>query len=346
MAHRNRVSKSDRWLPGRHSGVSFSMAGLLILIAWCGCLAALGDELPTRGTVIRFGDVREGVAALTRQDEYIKQMGPFDRQVRLQTDREVSEHELLAFMGANVLAWSDDDVQQLTPVLEAMGKKLEPWTLNLPREVLLVKTTGREEGHAAYCRGAAIVIPEALISKGTKVLEMVLPHEIFHIASSHNPALREALYQIVGFKACNEVELPKALRVRKLTNPDAPVNDHYIMVTLNGRSVELMPLLFSAVEYYDPNRGGTLSSYMEFKLMVLENSDGVRRPALVNGQPMLLRPNSVPGFMEQVGRNTSYLIHPEEILADNFVLVINERMNLPSQRIVEEMGKVLHGTWR
>jgi hypothetical protein len=316
------------------------------MISWCGCLAALGDEHSIRDTVIRFGDVREGIAALTRQDEYIKQMSPFDRQVRLQTDREVSEHELLAFMGANVLPWNDDDVQLLTHVLVAMAKKLEPWTLNLPREILLIKTTGREEGHAAYCRGAAIVIPEALISMGTKVLETVLPHEIFHIASSQNPALREALYQVIGFQPCNEVELPESLRVRKLTNPDAPVNDHYIMVALNGRSVELMPILFSAVEHYNPTRGGTLSSYMQFKLMVLENTGGVRRPALVNGKPTLLKPNSVPGFIEQVGRNTSYLIHPEEILADNFVLVVNKRTNLPTQWVVEKMCNVLHGSWR
>jgi hypothetical protein len=49
----------------------------------------------------------------------------------------------------------------------------------------------------------------------------------------------------------------------------------------------------------------------------------------------------VPGFAEQVGRNTTYIIHPEEILADNFVLLIDGRINLPTQRVVEEMGKVL-----
>jgi hypothetical protein len=32
--------------------------------------------------------------------------------------------------------------------------------------------------------------------------------------------------------------------------------------------------------------------------------------------------DSAGGFFDQVGRNTRYLIHPEEILADNFVLVV------------------------
>jgi hypothetical protein len=313
----------------------------------CGSRPALGDDpAPTKNTLIRFADVREGVRALTRHDEYIKQMSPFDRQVRLQTDREVSDQELLAFIGQHVIPWTDDDIQLLTPVLTAMAKKLEPWTLNLPPDVLLVKTTGREEGRAAYCRGAAIVVPENMIGLNTKLLESVLPHELFHVASSHNPALREALYQVVGFKPCNEVQLPEAMRVRKLTNPDAPINDHYITVTLEGQPVELLPVLFSEAEHYNVKRGGTLFSYMQFRLMVLENDGGVRRPALVDGKPTLLRPKSVPGFIEQVGRNTNYLIHPEEILADNFVFVINQRTNLPSQRIVDDMAKVLRGGWR
>ena len=304
-------------------------------------LVRADDVTPTKGTVIRFADVREGIAAVTLRDAYIKQLSPFDRQVRLQTDRDVSEQEFLAFIAQNVQPWTADDVQLLTPLLTAMAKKLEPWTLNLPPEVLLVKTSGREEGHAAYCRGAAIVVPENLIGKNTKILERVLPHELFHVASSHNPGLREALYQIVGFKPCNEVQLPESLRNRKLTNPDAPVNDHYITVVKDGHAMELMPVLYSKAERYNAKRGGNLFTYLEFKLMVLENDNGTRRPASVDGEPVMLKPKSVPGFLEQVGRNTTYMIHPEEILADNFVFVLDGRTDLPTPRILEEMGKVL-----
>ena len=49
----------------------------------------------------------------------------------------------------------------------------------------------------------------------------------------------------------------------------------------------------------------------------------------------------MPGFAEQVGTNTDYIIHPEEILADNFVFLINGRVDLPSQRVVQEMGRIL-----
>jgi hypothetical protein len=56
---------------------------------------------------------------------------------------------------------------------------------------------------------------------------------------------------------------------------------------------------------------------------------------------VLFEPSQVPGFSEQVGQNTKYIIHPEEILADNFVFLLNGRINLPSPRVVESMGRIL-----
>jgi deoxyribodipyrimidine photo-lyase len=40
------------------------------------------------------------------------------------------------------------------------------------------------------------------------------------------------------------------------------------------------------------------------------------------GEPIMTKPEGAAGFFEQVGRNTGYLIHPEEILADNFELLV------------------------
>ncbi len=325
-----------------HSLLSRSVRYLAVAVACCGASAAMAVDVPlTAGTVIRFADVRDGVEALTRRDAYIQQMSPFDRQVRPKTARDVSEQELLAFLARHVLAWNAEEIDKLTPLIEALGRKLASWKLQLPPVVLLVKTTGQEEGGAAYCRGAAIVLPQAMIDGNPKTLNGVLPHELFHVLSSHNPRLREALYQIIGFKPCNEVALPAPLAVRKITNPDAPINNHYITVMQEGRSLELMPVLFSRTERYDMARGGNLFAYLKFELMALENDQGVRRAAVVAGQSVLLDPADVPGYAEQIGLNTKYIIHPEEILADNFVFLIDGRIDLPTPRVIEAMGQVL-----
>ncbi len=320
---------------------------LRVMLVWC--LAAVSTatarasrEIPLGETsVLRFATVPEGVEAVTRRDDYIRQLSPFDRQVRPQTDRDVSEAEFLKFIGSHVLPWTDEEIAKLTPLWEDVARKIAPWKLPLPPVILLVKTSGREEGRAAYCRGAAIILPQNMVSGSSQQLAKVLPHELFHVLSNQNPDLRQALYATIGFQPCNEVAMPESLAAQKITNPDAPLNNHYVTVMQDGHAVELMPVLFSKTPRYDGARGGNLFAYLNFKLMLLENADGRRRPLLSGGQPVLLDPAAVPGYHEQIGRNTKYIIHPEEVLADNFVFLVDGRIDLPTPRVVEAMGRVL-----
>jgi len=313
------------------------------VLACCGLTASRAADIELTDTsVLHFADVREGIAAITVVDDYIRQLSPFDRQARLKTDRVVSEPEFLAFISQNVVPWQEEEIRRLTVLIEAIREKIGPWKLNLPPVILLVKTTGQEEGGAAYCRGPAIVLSQNMLSDRKDRLKSVLPHELFHVLSTHNPELREALYESIGFTACNEVLMPPGLRDVKITNPDAPVNNHYITCKLGGRDVELMPVLLSKTTRYDAQRGGTMFSYLDFKLMVLATEDdGARVPAITGGRPTLLDPATVAGFHEQIGRNTTYIIHPEEVLADNFVFLLDGRINLPSPQVVERMGRVL-----
>ena len=322
------------------NSLASALRGLTLVVGCFELSAALAIDIPlTQDTVVRFAEVNEGIQALTVRDDFIGALSPFDRQVRLKTDRDVSTDELLAFIPPHVLPWTSGDVERLTPLVESLAKKLAAWKLHLPSVVLLVKTDGQEDANAAYCRGAAIVLPTRMIHGGG--LNSILPHELFHVLSSHNPQLRQALYRSIGFERSNEVPLPGPLQPRKITNPDAPLNNQFISVVQGGRAMELLPVLFSKSERYDAARGGTLFTYLEFKLMALENANGVRSAALVDGRPLLLEPSAVPGFAEQVGSNTSYIIHPEDILADNFVFLLNGRTNLPTQSVVEQMAKIL-----
>ncbi|MEX0678503.1 MAG: hypothetical protein WD063_15590 [Pirellulales bacterium] len=318
---------------------TWSLRCVMVAAVWPASALAASDIPLAEGTVVRFADVRDGIEALTRRDDYIKRMSPFDRQVRLRTDRDVSEDELVAFVAGHVVPWTGADIEKLTPLVEELARKIAPWKLKLPPVVLLVKTTGREEGGAAYCRGSAIVLPQNMVDGGK--LARILPHELFHVLSSHNPKLRDALYATIGFQPSNEVQLPEPLRARKITNPDAPVIKHYITVTRGGRQIQLVPVLFSKTPGYDPARGGSLFTYLTFKLMAVENAGGEWRPVLDAGNPVLWDPDDVPGYHEQVGRNTRYIIHPEEILADNFVFLLDGRIEVPTPRVLEKMGEVL-----
>lgn len=302
--------------------------------------AFAADVQLTDTTRVHFADVRDGVAALTQHDVFLEQLSPFDYQVRLKTDRPVGEQDLLAHIPPHIVPWTPEEIARLTPVLETLATKLAPWKIPLPRSILLIKTDGQEDAGAAYTRGDAIVLPQRMVDGSRKSLDKLLPHELFHVLSRHNPALRQALYNTIGFRQTNEVPLPEALRSRRITNPDAPLNDQYLTVVQDGRNLDLMPILFSKTERYDPARGGTLFTYLTFKLMALEGVPGKHRPLLAGAQPVLYDPAQVPGFFQQVGRNTDYIIHPEEILADNFVMLLNGQINLPSPKVLERMGQV------
>jgi hypothetical protein len=91
--------------------------------------------------------------------------------------------------------------------------------------------------------------------------------------------------------------------------------------------------------HYDCKKGGEFFNYMTFKLMVIEQQNGRWKPALQGAKLTLLGPTDVTGFREQIGSNTNYIIHPEEILADNFVLLVNEQ-NVSTPRIVNDMKKI------
>ncbi len=306
------------------------------------CPPSEAVEVPLHGdSVLRFASVEEGIRALTARDRFIASLSPFDRQVRVKSDKEVSEEDLLRSIEKQVVAWGDEEVERLSPIVAAVRKKLQPFKVDLPPTVLLVKTTGREESGAAYCRGNAIVLPRNMVGRTEKSLERILTHELFHILSSHNKKLRDRLYAIVGFVPSAEIQLPESLRARKITNPDAPVCEHYIEVKHWGSTVKAAPILFSSRERYDASRGGSLFQYLTFRLMVVDQDGDKWLPAEENGEPVLLEARNTPTFFEKIGRNTSYIIHPEEVLAENFVLMVDNKTDIPTPRIPKEMKRLL-----
>jgi hypothetical protein len=58
-------------------------------------------------------------------------------------------------------------------------------------------------------------------------------------------------------------------------------------------------------------------------------------------QPVLVGVGQLSRFYEQVGRNTRYILHPEEILADNFALLVLDERKVPSPEILDKMQAVL-----
>jgi len=283
-----------------------------------------------------FATASEAAEILTRKDDFIQRLSAFDRAARMKTDRIVSQDEFLAFVKASVASWTDAEKEKVEAAIGQIRPALEALSLPLPKTTALLKTSGTEEGQAFYTRDTAIVFPEGqLRAANATLLEKTIAHELFHILSRQNPAMRETLYQAIGFTPCAEVELPASLQARKITNPDAPRNDHSIRLRVDGKEVTAVPILFSGTEKYDTHRGGEFFSYMQFQFLILENGSGSLRAG------EMVPPSRIAGFFEAVGRNTDYVIHPEEILAENFALLVLNQQRVASPALLERIRQIL-----
>jgi len=319
----------------------FGLVAIVLVAVPAALYAAEGIELKP-GTKVEFASAADGARLLTEKDVFVQAMSPFDRSARLKTDKLVSEEEYLAFVGRQTREWTADEKARVVPILESFRRKSSDLKLRFPTTIRLVKTSGLEEGNAAYCRGATIVLPERLVDGDPAELENIIFHELFHVYRTSNPSARSGLYAIIGFQVSPEIPLPAELQPRKITNPDAPLIDSYIEVRSGASTIPVTPVLFSHSNRYDTNAGGEFFDSMVFRLMVLEKTkDGFRPTMRAEGGPDLRDPSELPDYLEQIGKNTPYIIHPEEILADNFVLLINRAPEVPSPNILQKMRTFL-----
>jgi hypothetical protein len=314
------------------------------------CLAVAAVISPVRGsetpfgprTAVHFASVSEGQNVLTTKDEFVRHLSPFDRASRMKTNKPVSEDEYLAFVGRNVVEWTAEEMRAVEAALKEIQSRFGELSPAFPATIQMIKTTGAEEGNAAYTRGTAIILPKGELGKSQDELVKLICHELFHVLSRHDSELRAALYGMIGFERCDDLEFPPELAARKITNPDGPRNDHFIRLEIDGQKCGAIPVLFSKTETYNVARGGEFFEYLDFQFLIVEVELSPRPKVVYDGsKPKLVGPQAVSGFLERVGKNTQYLIHPDEILAENFALLILSPQNVPSPEVLQKMKTVL-----
>jgi hypothetical protein len=281
---------------------------------------------------IELAPIETARAVLGTRDDFVSRLSPFDRAARLGAADDVSEAEYLAFATASAREWSNDERARLTAAFAAIAPRLQALLPELGKPILIIKTSGEEEGGAGYTRANAVMLPQA--ANDAAELQRTLAHEIFHIASRNDPDMKRALYRAIGFEECGEVVLPAALGARKMTNPDAPINEHCIEITVDGAKVWAMPILLARQARFDPAAGIPFFGYLTLSMLVVDRGSTPATPALRDGAPVLVPMNQVGGFFEQVGRNTNYIIHAEEILASNFERLVLGEERAPSPEVL------------
>ena len=298
-----------------------------ILVAFCFTGCSDDDEAPATTQndyseaitflddyTIVFADSGQAQGLLQSSDEYTQQLGPFDVQSKTQSAQAMGEADYLAHAARQARNWTPEEITALRTIIQSADARIKALNLPLalPSEIVLVRSTMQEEGGAAgYTRSNFIVL-------GGQLSEYLFLHELFHVYSRANPTVRDALYATIGFRKTNEIKLPEPLATYKISNPDAPVHDHVIGVTIDGVPQEAIFLLFSERDYTQ----GTFFDYLNKRLLLVEGEENSKQAQLRDGQPVLLDYSAAADLRDTIGRNTGYDIDPEEVMADHFTLLV------------------------
>lgn len=317
------------------------LGALFMMVPASGTYGATNAWPIAADTRLRAVTVEQGRDILSSPDDFLRSLSPMDRSSRLRTNGAVAPDEFTRFVADQVMSWEEPELARLRDLSRSLSNRLAGWSLPFPESVAVLKTTGLEEGHAAYTRGTAIILPVSDLAKPSAGLERVFLHELFHILSRRNPSLRDALYAQIGFQPCGPVALPPEYAPRRLTNPDAPLIEHRLSGRVGGRDVHLMPVLYSRTATYRAGDTRPFFAYLEFRLMEIEPGAGGWQAVIRDGIPAFHQPGEVGNFFEQIGRNTGYIIHPEEVLADNFVLLMQGGTAVPNPEVPARMAEAL-----
>ncbi|MFC1743482.1 hypothetical protein ACFL35_05755 [Candidatus Riflebacteria bacterium] len=288
---------------------------------------------------------QEAIKILTRKDAFSSAMNDADRQMRLKISEQISEEDFLQFIGKCVLHW--DEEYQCKKLFTAFSSlktllfNLNP-RLNIPDEILIIKTNGKEEANSPYTRQNAIVLPEKLITEITeRELTLLIAHEFFHVMSRYNPNFSEKLYQLIGFNLIQNFSYPDDFPCYTMLNPDAHDRTAYIEIEYKGDNSTVIPILFLNRKIEKIAKTKEFLNYQLFKLLVIEKINNRWQVKRENNELLLLDLNEVNGFFEKISENTFYNFHPEELLAVNFTFLIEQKRDLPAPEILDKIQSIL-----
>jgi hypothetical protein len=299
--------------------------------------------------IVQLIDGEKAIEEFSKKDKFIESMSPFDLECRMNISPTPSIEEYVSFITQQIMPWSNLCAGQVQSVIEDMNNNSNDVLkyCSFPSTIYIILTNGQDEAKAAYCRNSnLIILPLSVDEENNPVGDLAsltsghnwnstIKHELFHIWSRNNIQMRDIMYQIIGYlRVPKEICIPSNLMNLKVTNPDACVIEHWISLKRlsNDDPVNVAPVLVASKSYVveqEPN----FFKYIRKLFVVLDNE--------LNSTEELLSYDDVVGLRNKIGNNTDYIIHPEEVLADNFVLLLNHCIDVPDQRILNQMIEIL-----
>lgn len=309
-----------------------SIVGVICLLAIASCRMNKETATSVKPALVVFLDSTKAASAIIQDDKdgFYDQISKLDIEIQMKkTTAFVSRENALtaykAFLKSEVKSWTTEEKLVMSDIFYKVKKLCDTISPRIfPGDISLIKVKTNHYGKDVYyTRGNNIMVPENIFPSPAVSEQLpVMIHEVFHILSRNNPALRNDLYSLVGFKKADKtVQLNEAVSKKLLTNPDG-ISYQYLIELEGPNGIEkAIPLITSRFTSYR-NDNQMFFDYLNFDLYKLKDqptayeveSDAVGKTTI----PL----NSTPSFFKKIKDNTQYIIHPDEIMADNFMLAL------------------------
>jgi hypothetical protein len=275
---------------------------------------------------ISFLDSNAGKKAITidEAEGFFDNIRLMDMKVQMKNealeDVEVAKVAYKKHLEESVLSFTEIEITKIEIVLNKIFKMCQQTAPDVfPSKLNFIKTNMNHYGASVfYSRENNIIIPKNMLRQqlDDEFTKSILK-EIFHIYLRRKYWKRVELHKIIGFYEIPELEIPEPLNEKLLINPNG-VNYRYVIRNLgdfNDSLYNAVPLIYMP----DNQQYRSLSFYsnLEFSLFkvqgeeVITNADGSSTVDM----------KTVQNFYDQISRNSLYIIHPNEILADNFSIL-------------------------
>jgi len=304
-----------------------------LLLAGCGTATAANPAVATQethsadiafaGTKVRLANAQEGARELASRDEWVRLSSQWNRAAIVGTPEPVGDEALLAHLASAAREWTPAEQARLAASLKRLSPRFEALHVPLPPLVVLVKTDGRESAGAPHTRGRAVFLPLTDFPADDAKLDGLMSHELFHVVSRHAPELARRLYAVIGFEPVPELVWPASLQAVRIVNPDAPYHrDAMRLARPEGGEALVMPILVAG-RPIDRTKNETFFNVLRVRFIEVSVDGAQTLPRLdAKGDAVDASPELVKLYMDKLGGNTGYVIHPEETMADNFMLLV------------------------
>lgn len=286
-----------------------------------------------------FSTPEDGARALAKEDAYINVLSQFDYASKFKSEKPLDEAERFEYYSKATLEFSAEEKARITAAMARLSTKLDGLGFNVPSEVNFIKTNGIEEGGAAYTRDVNIVFPESFFNMDKDFFEQIVAHEFFHVYTRYNEQARAQIYSIIGFSDAAGLTYPDSIKDLVVSNPDAPDIRYYVTDTYKDKDTLFIPITYSS-EAYDFEKNKTFFETMQLKMLAVELQGDLLVPILEDGNPILVDLYDLPNVYKNTGENTDYVIHPEEIMADNFAYFVVDK-KVKSQWVIDQLVETM-----